>query len=162
MSTRSFSALTKTKNWWPRSSIRADRVLLEHRLDREALRLDDPALAVGLGRSRRRSRGGSCFSCSGRARTRGFSRWSTARRSSLSTTSSTPARWVDRGGVGPERLAVDDERDLDDVGVGRAAMLLDGELDQGVAPIVEDPLQAGQLALRVGADVARGRRCSCP
>ena len=59
---------------------------------------------------------------------------------------------ADRRRVGPDRLAVDHQRDLDDVGVGRAAVLLDGELDQGVAiRVVEEPLQPLQLALRIGA-----------
>ena len=66
------------------------------------------------------------------------------------------------GRVGPEGLAVDDQRDLDDVRVRQAPVLLDRELDQRVAPIVEDPLEPGQLALGVARGRGRGRRCSCP
>ena len=150
MLTRSLSALTKTKNWWPSSSIWA--AASSSNIGSIAKRF---VLTIWGSRSsspsRRRSSRRICFSCSGRARTRGFSRWSTARRSSLSTTSSTPARWLTAAAWRPEGATVDDERDLDDVGVGRAAVLLDRELDEGVRSVVEDPLEALQLALRVGA-----------
>src|SRR4029079_12587087 len=53
----------------------------------------------------------------------------------------------------PERLPVDHQGDLDDVRVGRAPVLLDGQLDERVAPVVEDPFETGELALRVASDV---------
>ncbi len=55
--------------------------------------------------------------------------------------------------VGPQRLAVDDEGDLDDVRDRRAAVLLDRKLDQGVAAIIEEALQPPELALGVPADM---------
>ncbi len=70
---------------------RGDGVLLEHRLDVEALDLDDAWVAARPSEpSARRRR--ICFSSSGRARRRGFSLCSTACRSTLSTTSSS-ASW---------------------------------------------------------------------
>ena len=62
---------------------------------------------------------------------------------------------ADRGSVRSERLAVDDERDLDDVGIGGAAVLLDGELHERVRAIVEEALEALQLPFGVGPDPVR-------
>jgi hypothetical protein len=57
------------------------------------------------------------------------------------------------GRVGPQRLAVDDEGDLDDVRDRGAAMLLVRKLDKGVAPIVEEALQPPELELGLPADI---------
>ena len=57
--------------------------------------------------------------------------------------------------VAAQRLAVDDQRDLGDVGVRRAAMLLVRELDDGIGAVVEHPLEPPELALRIVADPVR-------
>ena len=55
--------------------------------------------------------------------------------------------------VGPQDLAVDHQRDFDDMRDRGTSMLLHGELDQGVAPVVEEALHPAELALGVPADV---------
>ncbi len=71
-----------------------DRVLLEHRLQGESLRLDHAPLAPAS-EVPSAIRAGSSFSSGARARTRGFCWWSTARRSTLSTTSLIAASHVE-------------------------------------------------------------------
>ena len=51
-----------------------------------------------------------------------------------------------RGGVGAQGATVDDEGDLDDVGHRGTPVLLDGELDEGVAPIVQ--IRSNRASLR--------------
>ena len=58
----------------------------------------------------------------------------------------------DGGGVAAQGLAVDHERYLDDVGVGRTPMVFDRELDDRVAPVVQQALDALEAALGVLAD----------
>src|SRR6185503_8042376 len=59
------------------------------------------------------------------------------------------------GGRAPQALPVDLERDVDDMGVLDAPVLLDRELDGGVRLVIEEALEAPELALRVLADRAR-------
>ena len=79
---------------------------------------------------------------------RGFSRWSTARRSSLSTTSSTPAWWLTAAAwvrsVWPSMTRVTSTM-WESVG---AAVLLDRELDERVAPVVEDAARGAAACAR--------------
>ena len=61
-----------------------------------------------------------------------------------------------------ERLAVDDERDVRDVRVGRAAVRLVRQLDESVRAVIEEPLEAGELALRVLPDPVRDLEVLAP
>src|SRR5256885_9533109 len=60
-----------------------------------------------------------------------------------------------RGARAAQRLTVDHERDVDDVRVLHASMLLDGQLDGCVRAVIEEALEAPELALRVFADSLR-------
>src|SRR6185369_4022095 len=127
---------------------RGDGVLLEHRLDRETLGLDDASLATRIGGPIR-----------------------DVTEDPLLLLRSVPEPWlllvVDRlafdlvddiiegrlvaatDRVTPERATVDDERDLGDVGIRGAAMHLVGELDDRVGAVVEEPIEALELALGI-------------
>src|SRR4029077_18299943 len=56
---------------------------------------------------------------------------------------------ADRRGPATQGPAIDDQGDLDDPGVVQAPVALDRELDQGVGPIVEDPVEPGELPFGV-------------
>ena len=56
------------------------------------------------------------------------------------------------GRVPAERRPVDDQRDVDKVRIGRAAVLLHGQLHDRIAAVVQETLDPGQLALGVPAD----------
>ena len=58
-------------------------------------------------------------------------------------------------GVAADGLSADDERDLDDLGVGSAAMLLGREFHDGVRAVVHQPLEPMHLPLGVLLDVLR-------
>ena len=163
IATRSFSAFTNTKNEWPSSSIRAtasssnigsmlkrltltirpaDRRLVSARRRRRSARRRAPSRATcGRGRSRD-GRPPGARSCRGRRRCRPGA---SARPREL------------RSG-----LAVDDERDVDDVRILGAPVLLDGELDGRVRSVIEEALQPAELALRVARERAPEPRSSCP
>ena len=66
------------------------------------------------------------------------------------------------GRVALERLAVDDEGDVRDVRVRGAAVRLVRELDDGVRAVIEEPLEAGELALRVLPDPVRDLEVLAP
>ena len=59
---------------------------------------------------------------------------------------------ADADRVAAQRLAVDDQGDLGDVGVRRAPVHLVRELDDGVGLVVEEALEPVELALGVVAD----------
>ena len=71
-----------------------------------------------------------------------------------------------------QRRSVDDETDLDDVDLVDVAAMLLTELDRGIRPVIEDPIESSELpfdvlTVRIGdADVLapdRGsHRCSPP
>ena len=155
------SASTKTKNWWPSSSIRAT-----------ASSSNIGSIAKRFVLTIRRSRAGSDGAVGDPAEERLLLGRPGPDPRLLAVVDRPPLELVDdlvdAGPVGlgrrvrPQGPAVDHERDLDDVRVGGAPVLLDRELDERVAPVVEDPLEAGQLALGVRRGRGRGRRCSCP
>ena len=53
------------------------------------------------------------------------------------------------GRMALERLAVDHQRHVHDVGVGGAPVRLVGEFDDGVRAVIEEAFEAGELAFRV-------------
>ena len=88
-------------------------------------------------------------------RTRGFALWSTAWRSTLSTTVVDGRLVADADRVAAQDPAVDDQGDLGDVGVRGAPVLLVRELDDGIGAVVQEPLEPAELALGVVADPLR-------
>ncbi len=66
------------------------------------------------------------------------------------------------GGVTTQGLAVDDQGHLDDVGIVDAPMLLQGQLHDGVAAVVEQPVDAGEASARRSADAIGDVDGSCP
>ena len=127
---------------------RADRVLLEHRLDREALGLDDPHLAarpaVAVGQPPE-----DLLLLLGPGAQAGL----------LLVVDGLPLDLVDdvverllvarSARPAAQDLAVDDEADLGDVGGGRAPVLLRPQLDGGIGLIVQQPLDPFDLAFGV-------------
>ena len=91
IATRSVSAFTNTKNWWPSSSIAATASSSNIGSMAKRLVLTIATVVRRLARPVGERHGRIRFSSSGRARRRGFDLWSTAWRSTLSTTSSSAA-----------------------------------------------------------------------
>src|SRR6266550_82851 len=129
----------------------AGGVLLEHRLDGEALRLDDPGLAAGLGRAVGEPAEQLLLLHVPGANPRLLAMVDCAALELVDHLVDAGCV-TDGGGVGPQRPAVDDQRHLDDVRILGAPMLLDGQLDEGIGPVVEDSLEPPELAFRVAAD----------
>ena len=129
----------------------AGGIFLEHRLDGEALRLDDAGLAAGLRRAVGEPAQEVLF-----LHVPGADPWLLAMvdRPALEFVDDLvdAGRVTDGRGVGPQRPAVDDQRHLDDVRVLGASMLLDRQLDERIGPVVEDSLEPPELAFRVAAD----------
>ena len=126
------------------------RVLLEHRLDREALRLDDPSLVRRLRGSVRDPPQDLFLGL--RAGTQARFALEVDRLAFDLVHDRVDACLVRQGsGVAAQRLPVDDERDLHDLRVGGASVVLDPELHDGVAPIVEQPLQPFEAPFGVAA-----------
>ena len=131
-----------------------DGVLLEHRLDREALHLDDPALA-------RRP-----FRAVGKlAQDLLLLLGSGPQARLLLVVDCLPLDLVDHvverllvarpRGAAAQLEAVDQEGDLGEVGVRGAAVLLAPELDRGVGAIVGQPVDPLELSLGIVADPVR-------
>ena len=104
----------------------------------------------------------SFFSSSGLARTRGFSLKSIACRSTLSTTTSSAA-WYEA----PDAWLLSVLPSMTSVTSAmwasrRAAVGLVRQLDDGVRAVIEEPLEAGELALRVLPDPVRDLEVLAP
>ena len=126
------------------------RVLLEHRLDSEALRLDDPSLVRRLRGSVRDPPQDLFLGL--RAGTQARFALEVDRLAFDLVHDRVDACLVRQGsGVAAQRPPVDDERDLHDLRVGGASVVLDPELHDGVAPIVEQPLQPFEAPFGVAA-----------
>ena len=131
-----------------------DRSLLEHRLDREALRLDDAAFVTALGGPVRDAREDALLLGRPGAVPRLLA---VGDRAPLHLVHDLVDRRLVGQGVGPptQRLAVDDEGDLGDPRIVRAPVVLHGDLEDGVRPVVEEALQAPHLAFAVLSDGIR-------
>jgi hypothetical protein len=127
-----------------------ERVLLEHRLDREPLDLDDAPILGAVGRAvGDPTEDGLLLD---RASPESGLLLEVDRAALDLVDDRVDARLVRRrGGMATQRPSVDDEGDLDDVRVIVAAVLLERELDDGVAAVVQEPLDPPQALLRVAA-----------
>ncbi len=138
----------------PQLGHRREGVLLEHRLDVEALRLDHAGLAPGLGGAVSKSAQQPLLLLGA-----GADPWPLLPLHGLAldlVDDRVERRLVAHAGrVRVDRATVDHQRDLGDMGIRGAAMLLVGELDGGIAVGVEESGQAPELALRVAAHVLR-------
>ena len=164
IATRSSSAFTNTKNAWPSSSIRATA---------SSSNIGSMLKRLTLTTWPRRSSGSrrTCASTLGAtAAADRLRRLPDA--AGLAVVDRAPLDLVEDGvdpglvrrggGRAAQRLAVDDERHVDDVRVLHAPVLLDRQLDRGVRSVVEEALEPAELPLRVRREPAPAPRSSCP
>ncbi len=125
-----------------------DRVLLEHRLEREPLRLDHPALAASVGGPVRDPREDPLLLGPAAADPRLLA---VVHRAPLDLVHDLVDRRLVRDGVGAtaQCLAVDHEGDLGDPRVVGAPMVLHGDLEDRFRPVIQEALQAPHLPLGV-------------
>ena len=119
-----------------------DGVLFEHRLDREAFRLHDPALGSALRRAVGDLAEEDLLLVGAGPDPRLLEVVDGAALELVDDLVDPGPMGLGRR-MGPQRSAIDHERDLDDVRDGGTPMLLDRELDESVAPIVENALRHG-------------------
>src|SRR4051794_10945304 len=127
---------------------RADGVLFEHRLDREALGLDDPHLAPRTAVTVREPPEDLLLLLRPGTQT-----------GLLLVVDGLPLDLVDdvverllvarSGGSAPKHLTVDHEADFGDMGGGGTLVLLSPQLDRGIRLVVQQPLDPSDFPFRV-------------
>ena len=145
----------------PKVLHRGDRVLLEHRLDREALRLDDAALGPTIGGAVRDAAQELLLLDRPGANPRLLLE---VDRLALHLVDDDVQGGLVRGarGGGVDRVSVDHQGDVHDVRVCSAAVRLVGELHGRIRPVIEEALEARKLAFRVLPDSLRDLEVLAP